>query len=122
MRTEDTIQAACVSYLDILAKQGRLDFFAVPNAARRNVRQASHLKRTGMRAGVSDLILLFPMGRIFFIEVKTPKGRLSDSQVAFNERVRALGHFTYVVHSVDELKGVIDAIEGRRNAINVVEV
>jgi hypothetical protein len=51
--------------------------------------------------GESDLMVL-PKGRLefMFIELKAPRGRLSDDQCLFRERVRSLGLEYEVVRSV----------------------
>ena len=43
----------------------------------------------GLRAGVSDLVVVLE-GRVIFVEVKTPKGRLSEHQRFFRAKVRSL--------------------------------
>lgn len=68
--------------------------FAVPNGGSRNLREAVNLKAQGVLAGVSDLILLLPNKKVYFIELKNPngKGRQSPAQREFEENVRAMGH------------------------------
>lgn len=68
--------------------------FAVPNGGSRNLREAVNLKAQGVLAGVSDLILLLPNRKVYFIELKNPngKGRQSPAQREFEENVRAMGH------------------------------
>lgn len=68
--------------------------FAVPNGGSRNLREAVNLKAQGVLAGVSDLILLLPNRKVYFIELKNPngKGRQSPAQREFEQNVRAMGH------------------------------
>lgn len=68
--------------------------FAVPNGGSRNLREAVNLKAQGVLSGVSDLILLLPNRKVYFIELKNPngKGRQSPAQREFEENVRAMGH------------------------------
>lgn len=68
--------------------------FAVPNGGSRNVIEAANLKAQGVMAGVSDLILLLPGKKVYFIEIKNPngKGRQSPLQREFEDNVRAHGH------------------------------
>ena len=81
----------------------RLSIFAVPNGGTRDVAEAMSLKATGLRAGVSDLIVLLP-GKCLFIEVKTESGKQSPKQIEFEQTVAALG-FTYVVvRSLNDFK------------------
>ena len=73
-------------------------FFAVSNGAKRNVWTAKILKDEGVRAGVSDLILLIPRHGYagLLIETKTPDGKQSDSQKEF-ERLATQYKYKYVV-------------------------
>lgn len=72
--------------------------FAVPNGGNRNLREAARLKAQGVMAGVSDLVLLLPDRKVYFIELKNPngKGRQSPNQRWFEEQVEELG-FKYLV-------------------------
>lgn len=72
--------------------------FAVPNARKTaNVRQGAILKREGLLAGVSDLIIVIK-NKVFFVELKTltGKGRQSESQKAFQKEIESRGH-TYLL-------------------------
>ena len=54
--------------------------------------------------GVSDLIAVFPKGRICCIEVKSARGKESEAQEQFLEKIYALGGIAIVAHSVEELE------------------
>ncbi len=59
-------------------------------------------KAKGVRAGVSDLIVLLPGKRCFLLEVKAPReGTLSDHQQRFEEDVTAIGHDYAVADSIE---------------------
>lgn len=64
--------------------------FHVPNGGRRDAKEAAHLKRQGVRAGVPDLCL--PVARSgyngLFIELKTEGGRASAEQKDWIARLR----------------------------------
>lgn len=62
-------------------------FFAVGNGGARNVWTAKIMKDEGVRAGVSDLILLIPRHGYagLLIETKTPDGKQSESQKEFEK-------------------------------------
>lgn len=60
------------------------------------------------RAGVPDRLFLVPDGRIFFIEFKTPTGRLSKLQGHEIRRIRRVNHDVYVVNSVPQGREIID--------------
>lgn len=90
-RPEQAIQRAAVQYLRLMENLGELTFFHVPNGGRRSKVEAGIFKGLGVRAGVPDLVLLFPGGRTAFIELKAEGGRLSTSQRAFRNTVEYLG-------------------------------
>lgn len=83
----------------------------VPNEGKRNTKMVrtkygmkvvcsggARLKAEGMVAGVADLLLLTPNNEYgsLAIEMKTPTGRLSDSQKAWREEFEKAGN-KYVV-------------------------
>lgn len=102
---EHKIQCAIANYLK-LVENSRKDFtfFAVPNGGWRNPVVAAKLKDEGVRSGVSDLIILHA-GKTYFVELKTPTGKQSDTQREFEQKVRALG-FEYTIW-----RGLVDAID-----------
>jgi hypothetical protein len=55
---------------------------------------ANKLKAEGVRAGVPDVFLAVPSGGYhgLFIEMKTSKGRISDSQVAWFNKLESVGY------------------------------
>lgn len=81
---------------------------SVPNGGYRNPFEAMQLKASGVRAGVSDLIVLMPNKCLFF-ELKTDVGKQSDKQIQFQKIVEDLGFNYYVVRSLDSFKNIIYA-------------
>ena len=57
------------------------------------------------RRGVPDRIVTLPGGRIIFVELKSPTGRLSPSQIRDHERRTQLGCDVRVINNI----GAIDA-------------
>ena len=55
-----------------------------------------------MPKGFADVMLVLPGGRVAFVECKADKGRLSDEQERFLERMRSLGALACVATSVAE--------------------
>lgn len=99
--TEHLIQRAVLQYLRLNAKP-EIFYFSVPNGGLRNVRVAQQMKAEGLRPGVADLCFMMPEGRCAWLELKTPKGRLSDAQHGFKARCLDLGHLWGMARSVDE--------------------
>jgi hypothetical protein len=56
--------------------------------------------------GAPDLIVI-SKGRIWFLEVKKPGGKQSQSQVMVQRLIEERGFGYYVVHSVDEALNVV---------------
>lgn len=85
-------------------------FFAVPNGGKRTSRQAAWLKEEGMKAGVSDMLLLKRTSQYGFlcIENKTPKGRQEPEQKVFQFEVERHGGKYIIVRSIDEFIQSID--------------
>ena len=90
-RPEQAIHRAAVQYLRLLENIGELTFFHVPNGGGRSRTEAGIFKGLGVRAGVPDLVLLFPDGRCAFIELKSEGGRLSAAQKAFKNQAEGFG-------------------------------
>lgn len=65
------------------------------------------LKNTGMKAGVSDTVVMLPNGKTIFVEFKTPTGVQSNAQKEFEQACIAGGHKYYLIRSVEEFKSII---------------
>ena len=65
----------------------------------------------GLKAGVPDLVLEFPQGKMVYLEIKTDKGRLSDSQKIWQNISRVLNTPHYVIKgSVDANMDVLEGV------------
>ena len=116
-RSEDQLQATIAIWLDIQQKMGWLLWYAIPNTARRSPREGARFKRMGVKAGVSDIAIVFPNGRAAFIELKSDKGKLSQSQKDFLQLATKLNAHTAVCRSLDEVcKCVMDWRDEMRRA------
>jgi len=62
------------------------------------------------RAGVPDRLFLAPVGRVFFVEFKTEKGKLSPLQINEQRVFSKHGHTIHVVSSVAQGKKLIDEL------------
>lgn len=56
--------------------------------------------------GIPDRLVLMPNGQMFFIEIKDPKGRLSEMQVHWIKILNNINVRAYVVNSLEEFKGI----------------
>lgn len=108
---EHRIQVSCVRWFRLKYPHLSPRLFAVPNGGRRDGVTGARLKEEGVLAGVADLILLVPNAKYhaLLIEMKTPKGRQSDSQRAWQRAVAGNGDYLYVVcRSLEEFMRIIE--------------
>ena len=80
--------------------------FHIPNGGKRNAREAARFKRMGVKAGVPDLFLPVPRGGChgLFIELKAPRGKLSDYQRGWIKSLKASGYAVSVCYGYDEAR------------------
>lgn len=105
---ETKLQIAAVNYIrmafpDVLC-------FAVPNGGKRTMIEASMLKKMGVMAGVSDL-LLFWVGGMGAIELKRPDkaAYASDAQMAFAEMWQSRGGKFALLNSLEGIESTLKA-------------
>lgn len=63
--------------------------------------------------GVPDRIVLLPMGRIAFVELKAPGRKMRPLQVRRKRQLEGLGFLVYCVDRVEEIGGMLDEIKNR---------
>ena len=78
----------------------------VTESGPRGARRQAILVGMGVHPGFADLMVLCD-GRGLFMELKSPKGRLSPSQEAFRDAVLAQGHAWALVRSLDDALGAL---------------
>lgn len=61
----------------------------------------------GLMPGSSDLIGLTSSGRFLSVEVKSPRGRLTDEQRAWLDMVRKFGGMAGEARSIEDLEGIL---------------
>ena len=80
-----------------------------PNGGSRNKIEAARLKAQGVRAGIPDLFL--PVARSgyygLYLELKSAKGRLQDTQKAWLNELSQQGYKTAVCFSFDAARDTI---------------
>ena len=81
----------------------------IPNGGRRDARTGAMMKRQGVKAGVPDLHLPVSRGKYhsLYIEMKTDKGRPTDTQKEWLDALNAEGNMAVICHSADEAIAVI---------------
>lgn len=105
-KEEDILQAKC--YLEFNNKfclkhhSPRLTILSIPNGGFRHKLEAIKLKATGLLKGASDLIILYPGGKIVFFEAKKIGGVHSPDQKEFQKRVNDLGFDYELFYTFDE--------------------
>lgn len=82
----------------------------IPNGGTRDAVEGKHLKQQGVKAGVPDLCLPVARGGYhgLYIELKTEKGRASDAQKWWGERLRDQGYFWEVCHGWESAVRVLE--------------
>jgi len=84
--------------------------FSVVNEGKKNIKTAMIHKKQGLLAGCPDLISLHK-GKVYFIEMKSEKGRQSESQKEFQIIVEGQGHFYQVIRTWEECENFIKILK-----------
>lgn len=61
-------------------------------------------------AGVPDRIVILPMGKVVFVELKTDKGKLSKLQTAQIRKISELGAEVKVLYGIEGVRKFINEI------------
>jgi len=104
---EAAIQRAVCDHLRLRAKAEVL-WLHCPNGEHRNPITGAKLKRMGVLAGASDL-LLWHQGNSFALELKAPGGRLSEAQLEFLARFNDAGGHTANAEGIDRALACLSA-------------
>jgi hypothetical protein len=99
---EAGFQEAVVNYLRVTLRDCIVYHNA--NGGARSYKTAKLMKRIGVLAGVFDLTILAPGGRVFFVECKAKSGSLSPEQNAFKLALIRLGIGYAVIKNFDDLE------------------
>ena len=63
--------------------------------------------KTTQAAGVPDLIIAAPLGRTYWVECKTKKGKESTEQLAWRLGLEQMGHTAVVIRSYQEFLDLV---------------
>ncbi len=83
--------------------------FHVPNGGKREKREATSLKKEGVKAGVPDLVLPVARGEYFglYIELKVGRNKPKEHQLKWIEQLKEQGYFVEVCYGWLEASEVI---------------
>lgn len=104
---EQQIHKAVVQHLRTRAVPG-LVWWHTPNGGGRSKVEGAIFKSMGVRAGVSDLILLHA-GKMFALELKAPGGRATEAQMAFQSDFDKAGGFCAMPEGIDAALATLEA-------------
>jgi hypothetical protein len=108
MKSENLLQAEIYKWYHnnycLKTSENRGLIFSIPNGGTRNKLEALTLKSTGLLKGASDMVLIFPNGKLIFLELKIEKGIQSEEQKEFENRVNKLGFEYYLIRTLDSFK------------------
>ena len=62
------------------------------------------------RAGVPDRIILMPEGKIYFVEMKSPRGEINPIQEYVFEKFSRLGFKVHIINSDEAIKNFLQEI------------
>lgn len=62
--------------------------------------------------GVPDRIVLLPMGRMAFVELKAPDKKMRPLQVRRKRQLEALGFLVYCIDGVEQIEEVLNEMGG----------
>jgi hypothetical protein len=108
MKSEAELQQAIVVWFNnnycLKSFENRGLIFAIPNGGTRNIREAMTLKATGTLKGASDIVVIFPNGKICFIELKLAKGKQSPEQIDFQNRITKAGYEYHLIRCLESFQ------------------
>jgi hypothetical protein len=104
--SEHTEQVMLITWFRMQYPKYAKYLWAIPNGGSRHIVAAVKLKAEGVMAGVSDLFLMIPKSNWhgLFIELKSAKGKLSDSQKEFMGLATLMGYQAVVCYGFESAK------------------
>lgn len=85
-------------------------FCSIPNelGGKEAAIRTARAKTLGLRSGAPDLLVFLSNGVTYHVEVKTPTGKQSESQINFESRLKQLNHKYFVVRSLEEVSQLLE--------------
>ena len=107
--SEDLLQADCFGWFNHYLRTEAF-IAAIPNGGFRVKAEAIKLLATGVRPGASDLFLLLPVRRAYWLECKNRKDIIDPDQVIFKETVEAMGFEYYMFNTFNQFRCLVQFI------------
>lgn len=101
MKAEELLHRSVAAFLD-LALPDNAPYTTIGHGGGGKVR-GGRLKAMGLKPGWPDIAIIFT-GRPIFIELKGPKGKLSDAQITMDLRLNGAGAVTAICRSLEEVE------------------
>ena len=105
MKQESKIQQEI--FIDFHNKHPNFIIHSVPNGGTRNKIEAIELKRTGLVAGIADLIIHIPDGLCVMVEVKNESGKQSKEQIKIQNKMISMNSNYILVRSLEDFNNQI---------------
>lgn len=106
-KNEKQLQAYCWQWAWNTYPQLRYRLFQVHNNTS-NIVEAMQKKASGLVAGVPDMCLLLPSGKVVWIEFKFGENGLSDKQKKLHSSWKEINHIIIVIRSISVFKMTIE--------------
>jgi hypothetical protein len=108
---EDAECLQLVAYLDNLWRRGIVQKYGHINneVYTKSWNQRNRIKAMGSPAGLPDYIIII-CNILVFIEMKAPKGKLSQHQKDWLDALKEAGEYGFVCYGFEEAKIVLDKI------------
>ena len=104
--TEHQIQKDCEDYLQRLQAMGKLMYLSLNSGFAFMFHGDKKYKIKLCPKGTADILVIKPCNlnpEVYFLEVKTDKGKQSEAQIKFQEDVELMGCYYRVIRSLDEV-------------------
>jgi hypothetical protein len=98
---EQSLQRQCARFLAFLPAPPDGPYWTAINPVPAKSKAVAGIsKAMGLRAGVPDFLFVF-RGKVYFIELKRPKGTVSKDQKEHFENINLAGGYTAVIRDFD---------------------
>jgi hypothetical protein len=94
--------------------------FAIPNGGKRNILEASRLKKQGVKKGISDMFLPIPSKGFhgLWIELKAKEGKATKEQVEWLDKMATQGYAAIICYGWQDASKAIQQYLGVNDGNN----